>query len=92
MNLTITDRYELSGINKDFSNYIHSRLALINNDDSEFWARLDIASAKERIEVINDKIFQVKIASLIFGKTLDDKEALEALSELKERIKHRAKL
>lgn len=92
MNHTISDIYELSGLNKDFSNYIHRRLALINNDDSEFWSKLDSATPRERIEVINDKIFQVKHTSLIFGKTLDDREALEALSELKERIKHRAKI
>ncbi|HCE9854928.1 TPA: hypothetical protein NH480_002820 [Pseudomonas aeruginosa] len=90
--IAITNKYEFSGINKDFISYIHSRLELISNDDSDFIEAIDSGNPRERISAIDDKILEVKHRGLILGKTIIGVEAIEALTELKERIKHRAKI
>uniref|UniRef100_U9SPD2 Uncharacterized protein n=1 Tax=Rhizophagus irregularis (strain DAOM 181602 / DAOM 197198 / MUCL 43194) TaxID=747089 RepID=U9SPD2_RHIID len=59
--IAITNKYEFSGINKDFISYIHSRLELISNDDSDFIEAIDSGNPRERISAIDDKILERRL-------------------------------
>jgi len=87
--MSITQQYAFNGLNTEFVEFIHSRLFLINNEDSAFIEAIDTDSKINRLTAIDDKIFEVRYKMLMDGKSNSDKEALEALMELKERLIHR---
>lgn len=91
MKTTITDRYALRGLNRDFMSHIHNRLEDMNNDDSDFFEVIDSGNTVERLAAIDDKIFEIKQLRLVIGRNLQNIEILEALTELKERLQHRRK-